>query len=61
MFRACQSAGGSRDREDNLELRELPPHVRRYLAVALQVVMLDAVEDAFEPLNVLDAQPAAGF
>jgi len=47
------------DGEHDFELGKLAPHIRRYLSVALQVVGLNFIEDAFEPLNVLDAKPPA--
>src|SRR5580700_7230562 len=51
----------SGNRKHHLELGELTPHVRRNLTITLQVVGLDAVEDAFETLNVLDAQLPTGL
>ena len=50
--------GGRGNGEHAFELGELAPHCRRHLAITLQIVVLDAVEDALETLNVLDAQLA---
>ncbi len=44
--------------EHSLQLLELLPHRGWDLTITLQVVQFDAVEDALEPLNVLDAEPA---